>query len=416
MSRTFDISKTAVLEAWKRVKSKGGGPGIDGVTIAEFEKNLKDNLYRIWNRMSSGSYFPPHVRSVEIPKKSGGFRRLGVPTTADRVAQGVVAELLDIKIDPIFCKDSYGYRKGKSALDAIAVTRERCWKYEWVLEFDVRGLFDNIPHALLLKALNYHVKEPWVLLYVERWLKASMVLPNGNIIERDTGTPQGGVVSPILANLFMHYAFDKWMQREFPKIPWCRYADDGLAHCASQAQAEMLRKRLAQRLLECGLEIHPDKTRIIYCNPRDKSTNYPIRKFSFLGYEFRGRMALSQKNKAIFVGFLPAICPFAAMDIREQVREVFRRFGTHKTIGELSQILNPMIRGWFNYYGCFQRSALAKIGLFIDHRLMQWAGHKYANLFRHRVRRWKWLKYRFRDSPKLFAHWAVFPVSLSGAG
>ena len=232
-TKSFEIPKAAVWHAYKKVKSNKGAAGVDNQSLSDFERNLKDNLYKIWNRMSSGSYFPPPVKAVSIPKKNGGERILGVPTVSDRIAQMVVRDYLEPRIEPYFHKDSYGYRPGKSAVDAIGVTRERCWRYDWVLEFDVKGLFDNLRHDLLLKALRKHTDCPWVILYVERWLVAPFQKKNGQLEPRSSGTPQGSVVGPILANLFMHYTFDKWMQRNYPQVPWARYADDGLVHCRS---------------------------------------------------------------------------------------------------------------------------------------------------------------------------------------
>ena len=277
--KPFNITKKQVYEAYKAVKSNQGAAGVDKETIEQFESNLQGNLYKLWNRMSSGSYFPPPVRAVSIPKKSGGERILGVPTVADRVAQMVVKQLIEPDLDPIFLADSYGYRPGKSALDAIGVTRERCWRYNWVLEFDIKGLFDNIDHELLLRAVRKHVKCKWALLYIERWLTAPMELVDGTRVERTRGTPQGGVISPILANLFMHYTFDLWMARTFPELPWCRYADDGLVHCRVEHEAERVKAALQARLTECHLEIHPTKTRIVYCKDGKRKGEYPNTKF-----------------------------------------------------------------------------------------------------------------------------------------
>ena len=262
--KPFRIEKRRVYEAYKAVKSNQGAAGVDGETLEIFEKDLAGNLYKLWNRMSSGTYFPPPVRAVSIPKKSGGERVLGVPTVSDRIAQMVVKQMIEPDLDPLFLPDSYGYRPRKSALDAVGATRQRCWKYDWVLEFDIKGLFDNLPHDLLLKAVRKHVKCKWALLYIERWLAVPME-KNGEIIERARGTPQGGVVSPILSNLFMHYAFDLWMTRTHPDLPWCRYADDGLVHCRSEQQAEALMAELDSRLAVCGLQMHPTKTKIVYC-------------------------------------------------------------------------------------------------------------------------------------------------------
>src|SRR6202167_5472232 len=272
--KPFKIDKRQVYKAYKAVKSNKGAAGVDGQTLQQFETDWKRNLYRIWNRMSSGSYFPPPVRAVSIPKKSGGERILGVPTVSDRIAQVVVKQLIETEMENIFLPDSYGYRPGKSALDAVGVTRERCWRYDWVLEFDIKGLFDNIDHALLLKAVRKHVTCNWALLYIERWLTAPME-QEGVRMERMRGTPQGGVISPILANLFLHYTFDLWMKRTYPDLLWCRYADDGLVHCRTEQEAEAFKASLQARLAECHLELHPVKTRIVYC--KDKNAMRSIR-------------------------------------------------------------------------------------------------------------------------------------------
>jgi len=258
-TKSYEISKHVVMEAFQKVKDNKGAAGIDDESLEAFEANLKNNLYKIWNRMSSGSYFPPPVKAVEIPKKSGGRRMLGVPSVADRVAQMVAKIYFEPKVEPYFHKDSYGYRPRKSAVDALKVTRQRCWDYDWVLEFDIKGLFDNIDHKLLMKAVRKHTDNPWVILYIKRWLTAPFQMFDGTVKERTKGTPQGGVISPILANLFLHYAFDRWMDKNHPGKPFARYADDGVAHCKSKTQAEELHISLRERFLACGLELNPEK-------------------------------------------------------------------------------------------------------------------------------------------------------------
>lgn len=218
----FTISKQLVMQAYKRVKANAGAAGIDQQSLECFGKGLKNNLYKLWNRMSSGSYFPPPVKAVAIPKKTGGERILGVPTVADRIAQKVVKLTLEPEMDKHFHPDSYGYRPNKSALDAVGVTRQRCWQYDWVVEFDIKGLFDNIPHDLLMKAVRKHTDCKWSLLYIERWLKAPMQMPEGQATERTQGTPQGGVISPLLSHLFLHYVFDVWMSKRHSTLSWCR--------------------------------------------------------------------------------------------------------------------------------------------------------------------------------------------------
>ncbi len=344
--KPFNIDKKLVYEAYKAVKSNGGAAGVDGQTIEQFEADLKSNLYKIWNRMSSGSYFPPPVRAVSIPKKSGGQRILGVPTVADRVAQMVVKQVIEPNLDSVFLADSYGYRPNKSALDAVGVTRERCWKYDWVLEFDIKGLFDNINHELLLRAIRKHVTCKWALLYIERWLKAPMMQEDGTTIERDCGTPQGGVVSPILANIFLHYAFDLWMARTHPDLPWCRYADDGLVHCRNEQEAQALKSELQARLAECRLEMHPTKTKIVYCKDKKRKGKYPNVKFDFLGHCFRPRLVRRFRDNKLFCGFNPAVSSSAMKAMRSTIRELKLRHQTQLSLQAIARQLNPLLRGW----------------------------------------------------------------------
>lgn len=308
-SKPHAISKHLFMEAWRQVKANAGAAGIDGQTIEAFEVNLGKHLYKLWNRMSSGSYFPPPVRGVAIPKRSGGKRLLGIPDVADRVAQTVVKLLIEPRLEKLFEVDSYGYRPGKSAHDAVEITRQRCWRYNWVVEYDIKSLFDELDHDLLLKAVRHHVREKWIGLYIERWIKAPLILPGGEVIAREAGTPQGGVASPILANLFLHYAIDSWMKRELSHIPWCRYADDGLLHCKTRRQAEFVLHRLEVRLKECKLRIHPEKTRIVYCQDDNRKAipGMTNTSFTFLGFEFKARVALNIKRQVIFRNFLPAM-------------------------------------------------------------------------------------------------------------
>ncbi len=280
--KQFHIPKQLFIEAFHLVKANRGTWGVDKQSIDEFESDLKNNLYKIWNRMSSGSYFPPPVKAVPIPKKSGGIRILGVPTVSDRVAQAVVKLVFEPCVEPYFHVDSYGFRPGKSALDAIGVTRQRCWKWDWLIEFDIKGLFDNIDHNLLMKAVRKHTNDKWVLIYIERWLKAPFEGVDGKLIERTRGTPQGGVISPVLSNLFMHYVFDEWLNRNIPEVLWCRYADDGVAHCKSLKQAEIVLDKLTHRFQECGLELHPGKTKIVYCKDGERRKKFKTISFDFL--------------------------------------------------------------------------------------------------------------------------------------
>ena len=405
-NKPFMIDKRRVYEAYKAVKSNKGAAGVDGQTIEQFEADLGGNLYKIWNRMSSGSYFPPPVRAVTIPKKSGGERILGVPTVGDRIAQMVVKQLIEPDLDPIFLRDSYGYRPKKSALDAVGVTRQRCWKYDWVLEFDIKGLFDNLPHDLLLKAVRKHVKCKWALLYIERWLTAPME-KEGLLIERTRGTPQGGVISPILSNLFLHYAFDLWMTRTHPGLPWCRYADDGLVHCRGEQEAEALKAGLQARLGECGLEMHPTKTKIVYCKDGKRKGRYPNVTFDFLGYQFRPRKVRSSRDNKLFCSFTPAVSPSALKAIRSTVRDLNIRQRTQRTLGDIAGLLNPLLQGWIGYYGRYNRSALETILRHVNLTLVGWAMRKFKRFQGRKVGAARFLEKLVRIQPALFEHWRI---------
>ena len=305
-SKPFVISKRLVWEAWRRVKANRGAAGVDEESIQAFEENLRGNLYKVWNRMSSGSYIPPPVRAVEIPKKKGGSRTLGVPTVADRVAQTVAYLYLEPEVEPVFHPDSYGYRPRRSAHDALATCRQRCWRYDWVLDLDLKSFFDSLDHSLVLRAVAHHTDLRWILLYVERWLKAPLQLEDGTLKQRDRGSPQGSAISPVLANLFLHYALDTWLGREFPTVPFERYADDGILHCKTKTQAHALRDAIIERLAQVGLELNLDKTRIVYCKDSGRTGSHEHEQFDFLGYTFRPRLARSKTGKK-FVSFLPAV-------------------------------------------------------------------------------------------------------------
>jgi len=405
-TKSYEISKHVVVEAFQRVKANKGAAGIDDESLEAFEANLKNNLYKIWNRMSSGSYFPPPVKAVEIPKKGGGKRMLGVPSVGDRVAQMVAKIYFEPTVEPYFHTDSYGYRLGKSAVDALAVTRKRCWRYDWVLEFDIKALFDNIDHQLLMKAVRKHTDNPWVILYIQRWLRAPFQMPDGTVKERTKGTPQGGVISPILANLFLHYAFDIWMDRNHPDKPFARYADDAVAHCRSMRQAEELHESLRKRFAECKLELHPTKTRIVYCKDDDRTGNYPVTRFDFLGYTFRARRSKSRYGK-YFINFTPAVSNKAKKAMQKTIRGWRMHLKPDKTIEDLSRMFNPVIRGWINYYGRFYKSELYSVLRHMDRALIRWVRRKYKKLSRHQRRATYWLGRIARREPKLFSHWQM---------
>ena len=417
-AKPFNIPKREVWEAFKKVRANQGAAGVDGQSILEFEADLANNLYRLWNRLSSGSYFPPPVRRVDIPKGTGGgTRMLGIPTVADRVAQEVVRRYLEPRLEPIFHADSYGYRPGRSAIDAVRTARQRCWCHDWVLDLDVQAFFDSLDHELLLRALRKHTDVAWVALYVERWLKAPIQGEDGSLEPRDAGTPQGGVASPILANLFLHYAFDRWMARNHPKIPFERYADDALCHCRTRHEAEALRASLEARFESCGLALHPTKTRVIYCKDTNRRANYPVTTFDFLGYTFQPRLAAWHGGKQYGVSFLPA----AGREALKEVRRVIRRWGlqrrSDKALDDLARMFNPYIRGWINYYGHFYKSALLSTLRRIDVHLIKWVRRKFKRLRQKPKGARAWLAHVIRTSPGLFAHWRLLHVGWTlGAG
>lgn len=412
MTKSWAVPQALVWQAFQRVKANGGSAGVDRQSIAKFEEHLSNNLYKLWNRMASGSYFPPPVKAVPIPKKSGGVRILGVPTVADRVAQTVVKLVLEPVFESVFDRDSYGYRPGRSALDAVAVVRRRSWEYDWVVEFDIKGLFDNIDHELLLRAVRKHCTTPWVLLYVTRWLKAPMETADGERVARERGTPQGGVVSPLLANLFLHYALDAWMRREMRSVRFCRYADDAVIHCKSEAQAQLVLRKLKTRLGECGLELHPGKTRIVYCQDINRRGTYPTVQFTFLGYTFRPRKAVDTYGR-VYVNFSPGVSREALTAMRQTVRGWHLQLMVDKELSDLSNRFGSVLRGWSNYYGRFYPSALMPLWRHVNDYLVRWMQRKYKRLARGIIRAARALGRVAERTPTAFVHWerGVFPAA-----
>jgi len=409
-AKPFDIPQKVVSEAWRQVKANHGAAGVDRQSINDFEKHCRNNLYTLWNRMSSGSYMPPPVRVVAIPKKTGGERILGIPTVADRVAQTVAKHYFELLVEPYFHKDSYGYRPHTSAHDAVEVTRKRCWKYNWVLEFDIKGLFDNIDHELLMKTVRHHTKERWLLLYIQRWLKAPFQKDDGTLAGRTKGTPQGGVISPLLANLFLHYVFDLWMKRNYPLLPFCRYADDGIVHCRTQSEACALMRALEERFKVCKLELHPQKTRIVYCKDSNRTGEHSLTGFDFLGFTFRPRRARSREGKC-FTSFAPAVSTAAGKEMRQETRRWRLHRRSEMSLEEISQKITPVIRGWLAYYGRFYRSALYPTLHHLNRILVRWAMGKYRRLRGHLVKAIHWLGAIAARQPQLFPHWQILRPS-----
>lgn len=405
-TKSFAISKQMVWEAYKRVRARGGAPGVDEQSITTFEKDLKNNLYKLWNRLTSGTYFPPPVKRVEIPKADGGIRPLGIPTVADRIAQMVVKIAFEPEVEPYFHEDSYGYRPNKSAHQAIGVARQRCWRNNFVLDVDIKGFFDNLDHELLMKAVRKHTSSKWIILYIERWLKAPTQHEEGQLEQRSKGTPQGGVISPLLANLYLHYAFDRWMKEHHPAVTFERYADDIVIHTKSEAQAKLLRQQLAERLQQCKLEMHPVKTKIVYCKDADRTADYPNISFVFLGFEFRPRGAKNKYGK-LFCNFLPAVSRSALTKMKMIVRAWRLKWCCEKSLEDLSRMFNPIARGWIQYYSKYYKSALFPLAEHINRHLVKWVTNKYKNFKRRQRQAMYTLGKIARKKTNLFAHWSL---------
>lgn len=401
-TKTYAISRREVWQAWRRVRAKGGTGGIDGQSIKSFESKLESNLYKLWNRMSSGSYHPKAVKRVEIPKRDGSNRPLGIPTITDRVAQEVVKARFEPVIDRFFHRNSFGYRPKRRATDAVGKCREQCWKYDWVLDVDIQKFFDTIDHQLMMKAVERYSPEKWMTLYIARWLVAPVAYPDGTNKENKAGTPQGGVISPLLANLYLHFAFDAWMERSFPGVEFERYADDIIIHCKDENQAQEIRQALEARLRECALTLHPEKTKVVYCRDDSRKGRYPTKKFTFLGYTFQPRSAQNRATRRRFTRFLPAVSTKAEQSFRAALREqrLFKRH--HLGLLAIASELNPKVRGWYEYFGHFYRSTLFRMNDWLDQQLVGWYVAKYRRSWRAGYR---FLSRLARLKPNLFEHW-----------
>lgn len=409
-SKTQPIEKHAVWQAFQKVKSKAGSPGVDGITIEKVASKAMKYLYPVWNRLASGSYYPQPVKQVAIPKYDGTKRLLGIPTVCDRVAQMVIREELEQVVEPLFSENSYGYRPGRGARQALEQCRQNCMLYDWVIDLDIKGFFDNIDHELMLKALRHYTDKKHILLYVERWLKADVVLPNGSIQRsKGKGTPQGGVISPLLANIFLDIVFDKWMHKHYPDVAFERYADDIVIHCKDFKSALRLLEAVKTRLSRCKLEAHRDKTRIVYCK-RNQKFHPPFEvkyhSFDFLGFTFKTRRTKARWGRLQLV-FTPSMSAKAQSRIAEKLRELKLHRLVHLRINELAHLLAPQLRGWMQYFSLFNKRGLKSAMRLLNLRLLKWVINKYRR-FRRKPRKlaWGWLQRVHRDFPNLFVHWS----------
>jgi RNA-directed DNA polymerase len=398
-TKSQPISRAMVAKAYHQVKSKKGSGGIDGMSWADLDRDLDHQLYKLWNRLTSGSYFPPLVKEVAIPKKDGGVRKLGIPTLLDRIAQEVVRAHLEPKVEPMFHDNSYGYRKGRSSHHAVEKTLYNCMTNDWVIDLDIQSFFDSIDHELLMKALEHYCTDKWVLLYVSRWLEAGILQKDGTAIERTTGTPQGGVISPLLANIFLHVVFDGWMQKHHSEKPFVRYADDIVVHCKTDKQARFVLAMIKKRLKQCKLQVHPKKTRIV--NLRGWADEKYPRSFDFLGFTFKPYWTKTTKGHRLLVTM------FMSQKSITSVQEKFRSMELHKwrkSVEELARALNPITRGVINYYCKWWSTHTHWLWVQLNFRLRKWLMWEKKLYSRAAL---KWLRRKYSEKPDLFYHWKI---------
>ena len=405
-TKSVPISKEQIWLAYKKVKSNQGGAGVDQISMEEFDANRSKHLYKLWNRLASGSYFPPPVKEVEIPKKDGKVRKLGIPTIEDRVAQMVVKDYLEARFEKIFSPNSYGYRPYKSAHQALEKVRQNCRRTDWVIDLDIKGFFDNIDHDRLMLAVQKHVPEKWCLIYIQRWLTMPVQTKSGELIQKQgKGTPQGGVISPLLANLFLHYAMDKWLEQNHPKVEFVRYADDAIHHCRTKAEAEQTLATLDERMKVCGLELHPEKTKLVYCRDYRRQESFETVKFDFLGYSFQPRSTKSKQTGKLFLGFDCAISISSKKRIADKLEELEIDRLNFRSIVGVALYLEPLIRGWINYYGKFRITELNPIFLLLRQRLVWWARKRYKRYKTNMNKAYRWMDRVKKQFPNLFYQW-----------
>jgi len=404
-AKGIPITRSMVWQAYKKVSKNKGSGGVDGISLKTYEVDLEDNLYQLWNRLTSGSYFPKAVRQVSIPKKDGSQRKLGIPTITDRIAQQVVKDYLEGSFEKVFHENSYGYRPLKSAHQALEQVRQNVWKQDWVIDMDIKGFFDEVSHELLMKALSKHVSENWVLIYIKRWLESPIETESKELVYRKgKGTPQGGVISPLLANLFLHYVFDIWLGKTFPHLMFVRYADDIIVHCRTEQEAEQVLEAIKSRMTACHLRLHEGKTKIVYCKKYKKQSANKTVKFDFLGFSFQPRPSAMRKG-GMFLGYDCAISQSSKKKIIAEIKSTNFQRWTNRSIEEIAEFFNSKILGWINYYGKFRKHRLNPLFRIFERRLIDWARKRYKRLGKSYIKASNWF-YRFKLSNRtLFAHW-----------
>jgi len=407
-AKSVPISTTMVWEAYKKVRSNQGSAGIDQLSMEEYDAERSKHLYKLWNRLASGSYFPPPVKEVEISRKDGKIRKLGIPTISDRVGQTVVKDYLEPRFEKLFSPHSYGYRPHKNAHQALEAVRQNCRKQDWVIDLDIKGFFDNIDHKKLMLAIGKHVPEQWAKMYIVRWLETPVQKESGELVSKQgKGTPQGGVISPLLANLFLHYVLDKWLETTDSQVKFERYADDAILHCNNQAHAGETLRKLQERTQTCGLELHPDKTKLVYCKDHRRKGNHPQVKFDFLGYSFQPRTTKSKKTGKLFLGYDCAISISSRKRIADTLEEMNLESQSFRSIVGIAHVLNPKIRGWVHYYGKYRGSELTKVFQLLRERLVRWARKRYKRYKTSLNKAYQWLDRIRKQFPYLFYHWQV---------